>query len=128
MKDINKTLLKSQQGELDAVLMYQAISKRIKDPELKKIILDIASDEGRHAATFFKLTGVTLKPRKFKAILLPILMFLFGKKLVFKVIADQEHEAAYKYAPIVKLYPEVMSVLVDEDIHGDRMMDISKKL
>ena len=68
-----KMILKSQQGELDAVLMYNALAKAVKDPKDAETFRRLAADEGRHASVFKNISGQKLTARKGKAILLPIL-------------------------------------------------------
>ena len=122
-----KTLLNAQQGELDAVLMYQKIAKKIKDDEIKAVILDAAKDEGRHASVFHKLTGVVLNPKSLQANAVEFLMTILGKKFVFKTISKFEYDAGKSYEPLIKDFPEVESVLKDEIKHGDHMLELSKK-
>lgn len=123
--DDKKVLLKAQQGELDAVLMYQKVAQRIDDPELRRLILDTAADEGRHAAVFRALTGVNLRPKKLKSIVVPCLMVILGKRKAFQIMAKGEYDAVETYKPVVEKYETVRSVQQDEKKHGDRMMDIS---
>ncbi len=60
-------LLKSQQGELDAVLMYEALAKVVKDRRDSDTFKQLASEEGHHASVFRNLTKQTLKPKKDKS-------------------------------------------------------------
>ena len=122
-----KTLLGAQQGELDAVLMYQKIAARIKDPDIKAVLLDAAKDEGRHASVFHKLTNTVLKPKSLQANAVVFLMTILGKKLVFKTISKFEYNAGKSYEPLIKDFPEIESVLKDEIKHGDHMLELSKK-
>lgn len=117
--DDMKILLKSQQGELDAVLMYNALAKTVKNPHDSETFKNLAADEGRHASVFHHLTGKTLKPKKGKAILLPILYRLIGKQKLYPLIAKGEYDAAAAYAPVAARFTEVESVLKDEKRHGD---------
>ena len=43
-----KILLKSQQGELDAVLMYNALAEVAKDQKDKDTFRQLAKEEGHH--------------------------------------------------------------------------------
>lgn len=117
-----KTLLAALQGELDAVLMYQALAKTVKDLKDAETFRKLAVEEGGHAAMFKKLTGQTLKPKKTKAILLPILYRIIGKKKLYPIIAKGEYDAVKKYEPVVKDFPEVESVKNDEQRHGDTVL------
>lgn len=117
-----KTLLASQQGELDAVLMYKALEKAVKDPADAETFRILAAEEGGHAAVFKALTQETLKPKRTKAILLPILYRLLGKKRVYPMIARGEYNAVKKYEPVVAQFPQVESVKNDEQRHGDTVL------
>ena len=63
-KNDRKTLLKSQQGELDAVLMYNALADVVRDAEDAETFRILAAEEGRHAAVFRGLTQQILTPGK----------------------------------------------------------------
>ncbi len=117
-----ETLLKSQQGELDAVLMYEALAKVVKDSRDAETFRQLASEEGHHAAVFRNLTNQTLTPKKTKAIMLPILYKIIGKKRLYPLIAKGEYDAEKNYAPVVEKFPEVESVKNDEHRHGDTVM------
>ena len=121
-----KTLIKAQQGELNAVLMYRALAKNVKDPEDAKLFLQLASEEGHHAAVFRKLTGKKLRPGKGKAVLLPLLYKVIGRKKLYPMIANGEYAAAKTYEPVVERFPEAESVKNDEKRHGDMIMELLK--
>lgn len=114
-----KILLKSQQGELDAVLMYQALAKVVKDTKDADTFRKLAAEEGHHAAVFHGLTNENLKPKKTLAILMPILYKIIGKKRLYPLIAKGEYAAAENYAPVVEKFPVIESVRKDETRHGD---------
>ena len=119
-----KTLLASQQGELDAVLMYNALAKTVKDPQDAETFRRLAAEEGGHASVFKSLTQQTLKPKKTKAVMLPIMYRLLGKKRVYPIIAQREYDAVKKYEPVVAQFPEVESVKNDEQRHGDTLLSL----
>ncbi len=113
------TLLKAQQGELDAVLMYNALAKAVKNENDAETFRRLAAEEGRHAAVFKSLTERTLQPKKTLATLLPILYRLIGRKRLYPIIAKFEYNAENTYAPVAAKYPAVQSVKEDERRHGD---------
>ena len=112
-------LLKAQQGELDAVLMYNALAKTVRDKHDAETFRRLAAEEGRHAAVFKDLTDQTLQPKKTLATLLPILYRLIGRKRLYPVIAKFEYAAVNTYAPVAERFPTVQSVKDDEKRHGD---------
>lgn len=115
-------LLKAQQGELDAVKMYNALAKAVKDARDAETFRRLAAKEGRHAAVFKALTSERLKPKGTKAILLPILYRVIGKKRLYPIIARGEYDAVKKYEPVAARFPEVESVKNDEQRHGDTVL------
>ncbi|MBQ3295069.1 MAG: hypothetical protein IJH00_01095 [Erysipelotrichaceae bacterium] len=114
-----KTLLKSQQGELDAVLMYNALAETVKDEKDAETFRQLAKEEAHHASVFKVLSEKTLQPKRTKAILLPILYRILGKKILYPFIARGEYNAVKTYEPVAERFPEVESVRNDEQRHGD---------
>ena len=118
-KEDMKILLKSQQGELDVVLMYKALADVVKDKEDRETFKKLAAEEGHHAAVFHKLTHVNLKPKKKLAIIMPILYKILGKNRLYPKIAEGEYKAGKNYGPVAEKFPEIESVKNDEIRHGD---------
>ena len=116
-----KALLYAQQGELDAVLMYRSLAKVAKKQQDREAFLRLASEEGRHAAVFYGLTGETLKPKSAQAKALVILYKLLGRKRLYPHIAKGEYAAVKKYEALISAFPEVKSVQADEKRHGDEV-------
>lgn len=114
-----KILLKSQQGELDVVLMYRALADVVKDKNDADTFIKLAAEEGHHAAVFHGLTQENLKPKKTLAVFMPILYKLIGKKRLYPMIVKGEYKAFDNYAPVAKKFPEIESVKKDEKRHGD---------
>lgn len=120
--DDMKVLLKAQQGELDAVLMYKALAKKVKRTKDAETFNRLAQEEGHHAAVFKNLTNRVLKPKKTMAIVLPLLYSIIGRKLLYGLIAKGEYAAVEKYQAVVEKFPEIESVKNDEKRHGDMVM------
>ena len=116
--------LKAQQGEIDAVAMYERLAKIVKGEEDKKAFTRLAGDEARHAAVFQQYTNRDLKPRMAKSIVVPAMYLVLGKKKLYPVIAKKEYAAADKYKPLTAVFPEVETVMNDEVHHGDAVMGL----
>jgi len=114
-----KELLRSQQGELNAVLMYQRLAKVVKTEKEREAFLQLSREEGRHASVFHSYTKEVLKPKKTMARLIPLMYYIMGKKRLYKMIAKGEYDAAIGYEHLIKDFPEVESVKNDEKRHGD---------
>ncbi|MCR4610323.1 MAG: rubrerythrin [Lachnospiraceae bacterium] len=125
-KEDMKVILKSQQGELDAMIMYQKLAKVVKEPKDAEVFRQLAVEEGGHALVFKKLSNVVLKPKAFnvKAIMVPKLYRILGKKKVYPMIAKGEYDAEKNYAPVVEKFKQVQSVKEDEHRHGNMVMQL----
>lgn len=123
-KEDMKILLKSQQGELDVVLMYQSLPDVVKDKNDAATFKKLAAEEGHHAAVFHKFTRKNLKPKKTLAFFMPILYKLMGKKRLYPKIVKGEYKAFENYAPVAKKFPEIDSVREDEKRHGDMVASL----
>lgn len=117
-----RALLKSQQGELDAVLMYNALAAAVKERRDAETFRRLAAEEGRHAAVFRAVTGRTLEPKRTKARLLPLLYRLLGRRRLYPLIARGEYAAVKNYRAMAGRYPGVSGVRDDEQRHGDAVM------
>ena len=114
-----KDLLRSQQGELNAVLMYQRLAKVVKTDKERDTFFLLAKEEGRHASVFHAYTKKVLKPKKTMAVFMPLLYRILGKKRLYKLIAKGEYDAAVGYEHLIADFPDVESVKNDEKRHGD---------
>lgn len=114
-----KELLRSQQGETNAVLMYKRLAQVVKTEREREAFLQLAREEGRHASVFHAYTKQVLKPQKTMSVILPLLYRLLGKKRLYRMIAKGEYDAAVGYEHLIADFPEVESVKNDEKRHGD---------
>ncbi len=115
---------KAQQGEIDAVYMYERLAKVVRDSADKEAFTRLAGDEARHAAVFRKYTDRDLKPNPAKGIAVPAMYRIIGKKKLYPIIAKKEYDAAEKYKPLIADFPEVEAVMNDEVHHGDAVMGL----
>ena len=118
IKENMKTLLHAQQGELDAVLMYNKLAEIVSDTDAL-VFKQLAAEEGQHASVFHNYTLTALKPKKMKSILIPFLYKILGRNRAYHLIANGEYSAGKKYKTIVGTFSDVQSVLDDEFRHGD---------
>ncbi len=121
-----KTLIKSQQGELDGVETYLMLADTVHNPSDRKAFKILAADEGRHAAVIKKYTGTVLKPGKLQARAVTILYHILGKKILYPLMARFEYDAIPKYRALERDFPELESVINDEKRHGDTLHELAK--
>ncbi|MBU3188292.1 hypothetical protein K9O30_02775 [Clostridium bowmanii] len=121
-----KQLIKAQQGELDAVVLYRKLSVMTKEIKNKEIFLKIAADEGKHASILRKYTGEKLEAKNFKTLVVTITYKVFGEKYLLNTIGKGEFKAAKDYLPLVMKFPDIQKIIDDENLHGNLMSKMIK--
>lgn len=119
-----KQLLKAQQGELDAVLLYKKLANAVKGQEKKEKLLKVAAEEGNHAAILRQYTGETLKPKAAKSLLILALYKVLGEKKTMKILANGEMKSIGSYAPLSNEFPNIKSIMADEERHAKVALSI----
>lgn len=119
-------LVKSQQGELNAVLIYQRLAKLTKNEKAKEIFLEIASDEGKHAAILKSYTNTVLKPKGTKAKLVGFLYKLMGHNFVIGLLQKGELASIDNYNPLKNDFPKIQQIIDDELRHAKMAKSLLK--
>ncbi len=119
-----QALITAQQGEEDAVYMYEQLAKVVRDEADREAFLRLAGDEKRHSDVFRKYSCMDLKANPAKGIFVPLMYRVLGKKRVYPIIAKGEYDAAEKYKHIIDDFPEVVEVMNDEVHHGDAVLGL----
>ena len=119
-----QALITAQQGEEDAVYMYEQLAKVVRDEADRNAFLRLAGDGKRHSDVFKKYSNMDLKANPAKGIFVPLMYKVLGKKRVYPIIAKVEYDAAEKYKHIIDDFPEVVEVMNDEVHHGDAVLGL----
>jgi rubrerythrin len=120
-----KKLIKAQQGELDAVILYRKLAEEMKDTKNREAFLKIAADEGKHAGILRKYTGENLTPKNLKAAVVITMYKVFGLKFTLKILEKGEFKAAKEYYSLVTDFPNIKEIIKDEELHGKLMENLS---
>jgi len=121
MNEKKVQLIKAQQGELDAVIVYRRLAKVVKNAKDKELFLRIAADEGKHASILKKYTGETLKASNFKALVVITLYKVLGLKFILKLLVKGELKASEGYSILVEEFPTIEEIIRDEALHATLM-------
>ena len=116
-QEVKELLVQYQQGELDGVLVYQALAKLSPAESMKKALLELAADEGRHAGILKKYTNKILTPNNESAKMMEEMYKQYGNK-IFERIAEAEEKGEKMYAPFINDIPEAKSMIEDELKHA----------
>lgn len=123
--ELLEAVLKSQQGELDALKMYNELAKVVPESD-REVFKRLAAEEGHHAAVFFNYSKEKLEPNDRNAKLLVKLYKIIGKKALYPLIAKGEYMAAKRYEHLIADLPEIRALKDDEIRHGDTVKSLLK--
>lgn len=114
-----KKLLKAQQGELDAVILYRKLAEVSENEEVKEMLLKIAADEGKHATIIRDYTKELLVPEYKKANLVLRIYKILGHNFTMKMLSNGELKSATEYSKLVNDFPKIQEIIDDEKKHSD---------
>ncbi len=118
-KEQKDKLVRSQQGELNAVLIYQRLAKITKHKNGEEVFSEIAADEGKHAAILKSYTNEILKPKGTKAKLVGFLYKLLGHNFVIGLLEKGELKSIDNYKPLKDEFPKIQQIIEDELRHAE---------
>ena len=119
MENKQKTqLIKSQQGELDAVILYRKLANIIKNEEYKEKFSKVAADEGKHASILKEYTNEILKPKSLKANIVAMIYRVLGAKYTMDILTTRELNSVGPYSKLVKDFPRIQEIIDDELRHA----------
>jgi rubrerythrin len=85
-KNVIKFLVKAQKNEITEWLIYDKLSKIVKDKENKKILEKISKEEKKHYNIWKEYTKVSVKPNKGRVLLFVIISRILGLEFGIKLM------------------------------------------
>ncbi len=110
-------VLKAQKDEETGAAMYAFMAKREKNPENKRVLLQMAQEEKGHAAVWKSITSKDVRPPAGKLLFMKALTVLLGFTFVVKTMQKQERFAESDYEELLKILPQAAAMLADERRH-----------
>ena len=116
---LQRQLLSLQRMEATEGEIYRRLAKKQKNPSNKKILLQIAEEEGRHEAILAEATGQTVKPMMWKVWLHSQMAWIFGLTFAVKMLERVERDASTEYRKLG--YDDLAD---EEDSHEERLIGL----
>ncbi|MEM1549589.1 MAG: VIT1/CCC1 transporter family protein [Candidatus Methanomethylicia archaeon] len=120
----NRIVLIVQRNELTEYLIYNKLSKSIRNSDNAKILAKIAEDELKHYHILRNHSGVNVKPIKLKVLLYMFMAKIFGLTFTLKLMEKSEGNAIRVYSMLTKSLPGIHNVLMDEESHEKQLIDL----
>jgi VIT1/CCC1 family predicted Fe2+/Mn2+ transporter len=130
MKDVTlneetrKLILNSQKNEITEHIIYEKLSKSTKNPQNKRILKQISSDELEHYDFWKNYTNKDVKPDKLKVWTYYIIAKIFGLTFGTKLMENGEERAQVTYEKISSYVPSAKRIVEDEDKHERQLIDL----
>lgn len=128
MKELSKEALKevldNQKDEIEAHLIYKALSRRTKNPENAKILSAIAEDEKGHYQFLKKYSGREVKPSQLRVAFIGLCARVLGLTFVLKLLELGEIAAQSQYSHLQYELPELSDIMEDEERHEKDLLSM----
>jgi len=122
--ETHKQLIVAQRGEITEYHIYTKLAQQTHDPENKKVLNQIASDELRHYKLWEAYTKVEVSPNKWQVTKFYWISKIFGLTFGLKLMEKGEEKAQINYAQIATEVPEALMVAEDENQHEKELLGL----
>ncbi len=124
-KAVRKSIQTMQKGEITEHFVYLNIAKNMKNPENKKILINIANQEKAHYEIWTKYLGEPATPNKFRIAWFTFLSRLLGYTFALKLMEKGEDAAKNTYEEIAKhIGEEATKIAQEEHIHETELISM----
>ena len=124
LEHIMKQIYTAQKNELTEYHIYSNIAKLLKDKKNKKILLDIANEELRHAKFWQTITKRDIKPDRWKIFKFTLIAKFLGYTFAIKLMEKGEERAQVNYMEIAEYVSDAEQIAADEENHENELIDL----
>jgi hypothetical protein len=104
-ENTKKELLAAQRNEITESLVYEKLSRSVRDPHNSKILKKISGEEKSHHDSWKKCTKEDVKPHKLKMWKYILISRLFGITFGLKLMERGEEKAQTNYKKLAEFAP-----------------------
>lgn len=119
-----QTILEYQKNEITEHHIYSRLAGKVKSPENRKVLNDIAADELRHYHQWRKYTGRDVKPDGMKVFRYYLISRVFGLTFGLKLMEGGEKGAQENYAQLEAEISDARSITEDENQHENALLQL----
>ncbi len=114
----------AQKGEITEYVIYEKLSRAIKNPHNKEILLHISQDELKHSDFWKEHTGNESKPNWVKVWTYYLISRIFGLTFGVKLMENGEKQAQIKYRDVAGSIPAASDIAEEEDQHENQLIQM----
>lgn len=120
-------LIEMQRNEITEYHIYTRLARILHKSPNAAILETIGKDEKSHHDFIATHTGYQAKPKRLKVIFFVIIARLLGPTFALKLMEQGEEGAQDIYDRLSGDFPEVKSIIADEDEHEDQLLNMLKE-
>jgi vacuolar iron transporter family protein len=124
LEHIMKQIYTAQKNEVTEYHIYSNIAGLVKDQKNKKVLIDIANEELRHAKFWQTITRKEIKPGRWKIFKFTLIARFLGFTFAIKLMEKGEEQAQVNYREITEYIPEAEQIAEDEEKHEKELIDL----
>jgi len=117
VEEVRKKVAAIQKGEITEHLIYEKLSRAIKDSHNKEVLSHISQDELRHYNLWKQFTNQEEKPNWMRVLVYYIISRMLGLTFGIKLMERGEGRAQIMYWDIGQILPEALDISKEEDEH-----------
>jgi VIT1/CCC1 family predicted Fe2+/Mn2+ transporter len=117
-----QTLENFQRIEITEYHIYRNLAKFVKEDENRRILLQIADDERRHAEDWAQYTGKEIRPSRWNIFWYTFISRVFGFTFGIKLMERGEARAQMNYERLRDEVPEVDRWIAEEEEHERQLV------
>lgn len=126
MKDnqIEKNVKSAQRREITEFLIYQKLSRTVKNAHNQEILLKISKDELKHSNLLKDYTKQEVKPNRIQVWLYYLLTKVFGLTFGIKLMERGEDTAQVFYRNLSSSFSWASDIALEEDEHEEQLIQM----
>jgi VIT1/CCC1 family predicted Fe2+/Mn2+ transporter len=117
-------IITAQRNEITEHVIYDKLSRVVKDKHNSRLLKQISEDEKRHCEFWKQCTNIEVKPDKLKVGFYYFISRIFGITFGIKLMEKGEEEAQIEYEKICSYIPDAKKIVEEEDEHEKQLINM----
>jgi VIT1/CCC1 family predicted Fe2+/Mn2+ transporter len=122
--ETRRTILAAQRNEITEHIIYEKLSRSMRDPHNRKILERISGDERKHYDLWKEYTQDDVEPDTFQIWRYYLISRVLGITFGIKLMERGEEHAQTAYKALSRLVPGAKSIAQDEEEHERQLIDL----
>jgi VIT1/CCC1 family predicted Fe2+/Mn2+ transporter len=123
-EEVRRRILVHQKNEITEHHIYTRLAKKVRDPENRRILENIADDELRHYHIWRTHTRQDVEPDQWKIRKYYWISRIFGFTFGVKLMEGDEEDAQESYAQLRDVIPEAEAIIHEENQHETALLQM----